>query len=120
YASEYYKRDFLKYNERLGTQQVEFKSLIPHLFLPTFLKQQLGYQTHALVSMPVLNPATPLNKDFDTFTLMPRHNDMATMVERLRFSPDRPSFYLLDVGEARYAYGVADGPGAQWPVIQWV
>src|SRR5207245_2646053 len=59
YASEYYKRDFLKYNERLGTQQVEFKSLVPHLFLPTFLKQQLGYQTHALVSLPLLHPATP-------------------------------------------------------------
>ena len=120
YASEYYKRDFLKYNERLGTQQVEFKSLVPHLFLPTFLKQQLGYQTHALVSMPALNPATPLNKDFDTFTLMPRHNDMAAMVERLTFSPDRPSFYLLNVGETHYPYAVPDEPEAQWPKIHGV
>jgi hypothetical protein len=41
YASEYYKRDFVKYQERLGTDQVEFKSLVPHLFLPTFLKRKL-------------------------------------------------------------------------------
>ena len=27
YASEYYKRDFIRYNERLGTDQIEFKSL---------------------------------------------------------------------------------------------
>src|SRR5499433_4338835 len=47
FASEYYKRDFLRYAERLGTEQVEFKSLVPHLFLPTFLKRSLGYHTHA-------------------------------------------------------------------------
>ena len=42
YASEYYKRDFLKYNERLGAEDFEFKSLVPHLFLPTVLKRKLG------------------------------------------------------------------------------
>src|SRR5438552_1297543 len=50
YASEYYKRDFLKYNERLGAGQVEFKSLIPKLYLPSFLKESLGYSTHAMVT----------------------------------------------------------------------
>lgn len=120
YASEYYKRDFLKYQERLGTEQVEFKSLVPHLFLPTFLKRNLGYQTHALVSLPVLNPATLLNRDFDTFTLMPKHNDMAAMIERMTFSPDRPSFYLLNVGETHYPYALPDETEDQWPKIHGV
>jgi hypothetical protein len=120
YASEYYKTDFLRYTERLGTEQVEFKSLVPHLFLPTFLKQQLGYRTHALVSLPVLNPATPLNKDFDTFTLMPKHNDMAAMIDRMVFSPDHPSFYLLNVGETHYPYALPDETEDRWPKIHGV
>src|SRR5262245_822637 len=61
YASEYYKEDFARYNRRLGADGIEFKHLLPSLYLPTFLKQQLGYRTHALVSLPVLNPAAPLN-----------------------------------------------------------
>ena len=92
YASEYYKRDFFKYQERLGAEQVEFKSLVPQLFLPTFLKWKLGYHTHAMVSLPVLNPATLLNKDFDSFTLMPTHNDMAAMLERLSSPPPARRF----------------------------
>ncbi len=120
YASDYYKRDFLKYNERLGTREFAFKSLIPDLFLPSFLKHQLGYRTHALVSLPVLNPATPLNRDFDSFTLMPTHNDMAAMLERMTFSAERPSFYLLNVGETHYPYALPDEPEAKWPRIHGV
>lgn len=120
YASDYYKRDFLKYQERLGTEQVEFKNLIPHLFLPTFLKRKLGYHTHALVSLPVLNPATLINKDFDTFTLMPKHNDMAAMLDRMTFTPDRPSFYLLNVGETHYPYALPGEPENVWPKIHGV
>jgi hypothetical protein len=120
YASEYYKRDFLRYNDRLGAEQVEFKSLIPHLFLPTFLKRALGYRTHAMVSLPVLNPATPINKDFDSFTLMPKHNDMAAMLDQLNFSPERPSFYLLNVGETHYPYALPNEPENQWPKIHGV
>ncbi len=120
YASEYYKRDFFKYQERLGAERIEFKSLVPQLFLPTFLKWKLGYHTHAMVSLPVLNPATLLNKDFDSFTLMPTHNDMAAMVERLSFSPDRPSFYLLNVGETHYPYALPNEPSEEWPKIHGV
>ncbi len=120
YASEYYKQDFFKYQERLGAEQVEFKSLVPQLFLPTFLKWKLGYHTHAMVSLPVLNPATLLNKDFDSFTLMPTHNDMAAMVERLSFSPERPSFYLLNVGETHYPYALPNEPSEEWPKIHGV
>jgi Sulfatase len=120
YASEYYKHDFLRYNERLGTTQFEFKQLVPHLFLPTFLKRTLGYRTHAMVSLPVLNPATPLNKDFDSFTLMPKHNDMAAMLERLTFSEERPSFYLLNVGETHYPYALPTESQQEWPRIHGV
>ena len=120
YASEYYKNDFLKYQQRLGTTQVEFKSLVPQLFLPTFLKHSLGYYTHAMVSLPVLNPATILNTDFDTFTLMPTHNDMAAMIDRMTFSADRPSFYLLNVGETHYPYALPDEPSDTWPKIHGV
>src|ERR1051325_11458657 len=73
FASEYYKRDFLKYSERLGVQGIEFKSLIPKLYFPAFLKESLGYRTHAMVSLPVLNPKTILNHGFDTFRLMLKH-----------------------------------------------
>lgn len=120
YASEYYKKDFLKYRERLGAEGFEFKNLVPHLFLPTLLKHNMGYATHALVSLPVLNPATLINKDFDTFTLMPKHNDMAAMLDRMTFSPDRPSFYLLNVGETHYPYALPDEPQNLWPKIHGV
>ena len=66
YASEYYKTDFLKFNDRLGGGGIEFKSLVPALYLPPFLKEQLGYRTHARVSLPVLNPHTILNSGFDS------------------------------------------------------
>ncbi len=119
YASEYYKRDFVKYRERLGTDGVEFKSFLPSLYLPTFLKK-LGYRTHAMVSLPVLNPATILNRDFDSFELMPRHNDMEAMVDRLKFGDDAPSFYLLNVGETHYPYALPDEDPEEWPKISGV
>src|ERR1700704_4053960 len=80
FASDYYKRDFLKYSERLGAEGIEFKSLIPKLYFPAFLKESLGYRTHAMVSLPVLNPHTILNHGFDTYRLLPAHNDMRAMV----------------------------------------
>jgi hypothetical protein len=120
YASEYYKRDFVKYNERLGSDGIEFKRLIPSLYLPTFLKQKMGYHTHAMVSLPVLNPHTVLNRDFDSFVLMPKHNDMAAMLDRLAFDPERPSFYLLNVGETHYPFARPDEDPEQWPRISGV
>jgi Sulfatase len=120
YASEYYKRDFAKYTERLGVDGVELKQLLPSLYLPTFLKHALGYRTHALVSLPVLHPATPLNRDFDSFTLMPTHNDMAAMVQRLRFDPERPSFYLLNVGETHYPFALPSEDPDEWPRLSGV
>jgi len=120
YASEYYKQDFLRYGERLGIEGMEFKRLLPSIFLPTFLRNSLGYRTGAMVSMPVLNPHTVINRDFDSFDLMPSHNDMAAMLPRLEFSEDRPSFYLLNVGETHYPYALPDEDPSLWPRISGV
>jgi hypothetical protein len=120
YASEYYKQDFLRYSERLGIEGIEFRKLLPSIFVPTYLKRSLGYSTHAVVSMPVLNEHTPINLDFDSYKLMPKHNDMAAMVEELEFEDGRPSFYLLNVGETHYPYALPDEDPSEWPHISGV
>lgn len=121
FASDYYKKDFLKFNERLGGKpgQIEFRSFVPRLSLPVLL-QKLGYRTHAMVSLPVLNPATILNSGFDEYRLMEQHNDMRAMVSRMRFSPSHPSFYLLNVGETHYPYALPGEPEDEWPRISGV
>jgi arylsulfatase A-like enzyme len=120
YASEYYKQDFLRYRDRLGLESMEYRSLLPSLFLPTLLRS-LGYANHARVSMPVLNPFTILNHDFDSYKLMPSHNDMTAIVDELSFSPEHPSFWLLNVGETHYPYSFPGGPdGAGLPHISGV
>ncbi len=120
YASEYYKQDFLRYSERLGVEGIEFKRLLPSIFLPTYLRNVLGYRTHAMVSMPVLNRNTPINHDFDTYELMPKHNDMAAMLDQMTFDDERPSFYLLNVGETHYPYALPDEDPSQWPRLSGV
>ena len=116
-ASDHYKEDFLKYQDRLGTPGVDFPSMLPGLWLPSFLRDKLGYRTSAYVSMPVLNPATVVNRGFDTFQLMPKHNDMAAMLDRMTFDDDRPSFYLLNVGETHYPYALPDEDPTRWPRV---
>ena len=120
YASEYYKQDFLRYSERLGVDGIEFKRLLPSIFLPTYLRNVLGYSTHAMVSMPVLNRNTPINRDFDTYELMPKHNDMAAMLDQMTFDDERPSFYMLNVGETHYPYALPDEDPSQWPRLSGV
>jgi hypothetical protein len=120
YASEYYKKDFLRFNARLGRDDIEFRSLVPKLFLPTFLRDTLGYRTNAMVSLPVLNPKTILNTGFDTYRLMDKHNDMRAMVRDMRFAEDKPNFFLLNVGETHYPYALPDEPPDQWPRISGV
>ena len=119
YASDYYAKDFVKFNERLGLEDLEFKSFVPRLYLPTLL-QKLGYRTHAMVSLPVLNPATVLNSGFDSYRLMKRHNDMRAMVKRMVFSEEYPSFYLLNSGETHYPYALPGEPENEWPKISGV
>ena len=120
FASEYYKNDFLRYNKRLGAETIEFKSLVPQLYFPAFLKQKMGYSTHAMVSLPVLNPRTILNNGFDSYQLMDKHNDMRAMLKQMKFSEDKPSFHLLNVGETHYPYALPDEPPENWPRISGV
>jgi hypothetical protein len=119
FASDYYQRDFLKFNERLGADGLEFKRFVPRLNLPVLL-QTLGYKTHALVSLPVLNPMTMLNQGFDSYRLMEKHNDMRAMVREMKFSEEYPSFYLLNVGETHYPYALPDEPPEKWPRVSGV
>ncbi len=120
FASEYYKKDFVKFNERLGASGIEFKSLVPRLYLPDYLRSSLGYITRAMVSLPVLNSHTPVNSGFDSWKLMPEHNDMAAMLDEMTFSSSRPTFYLLNVGETHYPYALPTEPRNQWPRISGV
>ncbi|MCR9159669.1 MAG: sulfatase-like hydrolase/transferase [Nannocystaceae bacterium] len=119
YASEYYKEDFFKYGERLGTQDASFRELIPSLYFPVWLKK-LGYHTHARVSMPVLNSKTGINRGFDTYKLMDKHNDMRSMFETMRFSEEKPNFFMLNVGETHYPYARPTEEKNNWPRISGV
>ena len=120
YASEYYKQDFVRYRERLGVDDMEFKKLLPSLYLPSYLRGTLGYRTHARVSMPVLNPFTPINRDFDSYSLMPTHNDMAAIVDQVSFDEERPSFWLINAGETHYPYARPGQDSSDLPHISGV
>lgn len=117
--TEYYRREFLKFNARLGLEDLEFKSFLPRMYLPVVLRK-LGFHTHAMVSMPVLNPATILNTGFDSWELMTRHNDMRAMLPKLTFAEDAPTFWLLNAGETHYPYALPGEPAEEWPKISGV
>lgn len=120
FASDYYKEDFARYSERLGVAGIRWESLVPKLNLPYFLQTSLNYRTHAMVSLPVVNPSTLLNNGFDTFRLMDKHNDMRAMLKVLKFSAAQPSFYLLNVGETHYPYSRPDESPDPWPRLHGV
>ncbi len=120
YASEYYKEDFFNYNSRLGAKGIEFAKMVPGLWFPELLQNTLGYDTHARVSLPVLNPKTAINRGFDSFTLMDSHNDMAAMLPTMKFDGDRPQFYMLNVGETHYPYAKPEEDSSMWPRISGV
>ena len=116
FASEVYKKDFLNWGDRLGIPGATFGDFVPQLSLPAYLKER-GYSTHALVSMPVLNQLTFLNKHFDRYELMDRHDDFASMLNLLRFQKDTPSYYLMNVGETHYPFTVAGESDFVTPVL---
>ena len=120
YASEYYKEDFFNYNTRLGAKGIEFAKMVPGLWFPELLRNNLGYKTNARVSLPVLNPKTGINRAFDDFKLMDSHNDMKAMLPTMTFGSDRPNFYLLNVGETHYPYALPDEDSSMWPRISGV
>jgi arylsulfatase A-like enzyme len=51
---------------------------------------------------------------------MPKHNDMAAMLDRMTFDDERPSFYLLNTGETHYPYALPDEDPSTWPRISGV
>ncbi|GJM21032.1 MAG: metalloenzyme [Planctomycetota bacterium] len=120
FASEYYKEDFLNYNKRFGCEGMEFGKLVPSLWMPEYLQQELGYTTHARVSLPVLNSKTNINRGFDTFQLMDSHNDMKKMIPTLKFDTERPSFHMLNVGETHYPFVTPDQDPKDWPRISGI
>ncbi len=116
FASEVYKKDFINWGARLNIPDISFKGFVPKLSLPAFL-QEHGYATNALVSMPVLNQTTILNNHFDRYQLMKSHNDFDAIIDQLIFEPDRPSFYLLNIGETHYPYILPGESGDDLPRI---
>ncbi len=120
YASEYYKDDFLRFKDRLNVPDMSFGKMVPNLWLPSYLRNTLGYRTNMYVSMPVLNPSTPLNMGFDDYALMDHHNDVQKMFRRMRFYVERPSFFVLNTGETHYPYATPDEPENEWPRISGV
>jgi hypothetical protein len=118
FASEVYRGEYRRFEERLGIDGVSFSAMLPHLWLPELLRG-LGYRTEARVSLPVLNPATPINRAFDRYELMERHNDMAAMLPTLP-AFDQPTFLLLNVGETHYPYALPDEPSERWPKVHGV
>ena len=118
FASEVYKKDFVSWGDRLGIPDISFKKFVPRLSLPAFLKEH-GYATNALVSMPVLNQTTLFNQHFDRYQLMKSHNDFEAIIDQMVFEKDKPSFYLLNVGETHYPYSLP-GESNDLPIIHGV
>lgn len=111
HAAATYRQDFAQHARRLG---FPLTAGLEPFYFPSFLRAR-GYFTGALVSFSALSPDTPLNRDFDLFRLMPTHNDLRAMLRELRFSDDRPSFWLLNVGATHYPYATPDEDPSEWP-----
>src|SRR5262249_9541802 len=116
-----------KLAENIQIDVLEFaRKHVPSLYLPTFLRS-LGYHTRAIVSMPVLNSHTIIARDFESYDRTKRHNDMATIVDLIKFDPIRPTFYLINIGETHYPYAVPGDDPSRWPhlsgvhgAVQWM
>jgi membrane-anchored protein YejM (alkaline phosphatase superfamily) len=123
----YVQRELTQLAENIQIDVAEFaRKLVPSMYLPTFFRS-LGYRTRAIVSMPVLNSHTIVGRDFESYDRMKRHNDMATMIDLIKFDPDRPTFYLLNIGETHYPYAVPGDDPSRWPhlsgvhgAVQWM
>lgn len=103
FASEVYKKEYSKWVDRLAVPGLAFRSFVPQLWLPKLL-QDLGYHTVARVSMPVLNPFTPINRNFDDYRLMSNHSDFKGIIESVAVHSEKPTFFLLNLGETHYPY----------------
>ena len=120
FASAHYKSDLNRFSTRLNVPNLCFEEMIPRLWLPHHLKWNLGYKTQAIMSLPTLNPATPIAVDFDRYEMAPKHNDLMAIVNNLEFDADRPNFIVINTGETHYPYAPSDEPENQWPTIHGI
>lgn len=118
-ASATYRREYRDWGQRLGVGDLGLLDLLPRLWLPHALRR-MGYRTHARVSLPVLHPDCPLNQDFDSYKLMPQHDRLDALLDELTFTPEQPSFWLLNAGETHYPYTTARAPEAALPHLSGV
>jgi len=116
FASQEYRKELLSYRRRLGIEDLDYEEMLPQLFLPTWLRKR-GYRTCARVSLPVLNPATPLNIGFDSYELMERHNDLGAILEAVPWEGEGPLFALLNTGETHYPYATVEEAPEDWPRV---
>ena len=116
FASQVYQKELSSFGQRLNIAGLGFEDMLPRMWLPQYL-QNLGYYTQALVSMPVLNPHTPLAVNFDRYIQLEQHNNLLAAVQQLQFSAERPNFCLINTGETHYPYAPPDEPESQWPRI---
>lgn len=107
YASDVYIDEYTKWIDRTGVDGLCFRDFLPHINLPTKLRQ-LGYKTVARVSLPVLNKFTSVNVGFDDFRLMDNHADFKNMLNDVVFGKDTPRFHFLNIGETHYPYMLND------------
>jgi hypothetical protein len=106
YASELYSKEFCLWSDRIDLPLLDIKNFLPSLWLPLLL-QSLGYETHARVSMPVLNPSTPINRGFDDYKLVPNHDSLDIILNEVSFG-ESPQFWLINTGETHYPYMLKD------------
>jgi arylsulfatase A-like enzyme len=64
--------------------------------------------------MPVLNEGTLINHGFDFYRLREKHNDLAGIIDDLRFYDERPSFWMINTGETHYPYEI---PGEKYELL---
>ena len=103
-ASKVYRDEYQRWKKRLEIKNFDYLKFLPELNFAQLLKRY-KYQTHAMVSMPVLNPKTIFSCHFDRYELMPAHNQFDKMVEKIEFPKSgRNKFYFLNIGETHYPY----------------
>ena len=89
--AQYTKKSYFNLLDRLNIPNIQFEHMLPRMWLPQYL-QSLGYYTQAIVSMPVINPSTPIAVDFDEYTLLKKHNNLRGAFRFMKFFHNAPHF----------------------------
>jgi arylsulfatase A-like enzyme len=116
HAVAHYQREYQRWGQRLGLEDLGMSGLLPHLWLPHLLRAE-GWRTEARVSMPALHPSSPLAAGFDHYAMMERHNDLGAIIDQLQFPEAQPIFHLINTGETHYPYATAEEDPAEWPAL---